>query len=340
MAELLRCRDSAAEVHGYADERLAWLVLEKWLDGEPAVPVPIAALRPSDSPRLTGESCEHARLLADSAGGLLPPVLVHRPTMRVIDGMHRLQAARLRGEDMVLAQFFDGPAADAFVLAVRSNVAHGLPLSSSDRRAAAMRIVASHPQWSDRAIASATGLSAKTVAAVRRCASGENPQLRVRMGRDGRMRPLNTADGRLRACSLLREKPNASLRQIALEAGISPGTVRDVRDRIARGEDPVPPAQRTGARATRANRPEQPLRSEIGELMALLRNDPSLRLTETGRRLISLLSVSAINPREQEKLLGTVPPHCRRTVAELAAACAQTWQELAAKLGEAQVSSP
>ncbi|WP_406630709.1 ParB/RepB/Spo0J family partition protein [Amycolatopsis sp. WGS_07] len=334
MVQVLRCRDSAAGSlpEDWADERLAWQAVDEWIEGEQAVPVPIAALRPSDSPRLAGEDCAHARLLA-SAPAELPPVLVHRPSMRVIDGMHRLQAAQLRGAETVLVRFFDGSAANAFVLGVRLNVAHGLPLSISDRRAAAMRIVASHPRWSDRAIAAATGMSAKTVAAVRRCASEDNPQLRVRLGRDGRVRPLSTAPGRLRASKLLQEKPDASLRQIAMECGISPGTVRDVRDRMARGEDPVPPAQRTGPRAQLTSRPE-PARCETGELMALLRKDPSLRLTENGRRLISLLSVSAINGREQQELLGTVPPHCRRTVAELAAACAQAWQELAEKLVE------
>ncbi|WP_220378005.1 hypothetical protein [Streptomyces inhibens] len=44
-------------------------------------------------------------------------------------------------------KFFDGSEKDAFVLAVESNVHHGLPLTLSDRTAAARRIVKSHPEW-------------------------------------------------------------------------------------------------------------------------------------------------------------------------------------------------
>ena len=65
--------------------------------------------------------------------------------------------------DAINVTFFDGSEKDAFVLAVESNVQHGLLLTLSDRTAAAGRIVNSHPEWSDRAVAAATGLAAKTV---------------------------------------------------------------------------------------------------------------------------------------------------------------------------------
>lgn len=320
--------------------------IELWLDGQSAVPVPVTALRPSDSPRLGGEDCEHARALAESETAL-PPVLVHRPTMRVIDGMHRLHAAVLRGEETIRVRFFDGDAADAFVLGVRSNVKHGRPLTLADRRAAALRIIASHPQWSDRAIASATGLAAKTVGAIRACATGEDPQSRSRVGRDGRVRPLNSADGRLRASALLREKPSASLRQIAVQAGVSLGTVRDVRDRLARGDDPVPPRQRRGPRgtgsasgagsSTRAKEPQRaPAADRCAErveaqrsLLVRLKRDPSLRFTEAGRTLIRLLNSHVVDQPECRQVLDAVPAHCRGIVAEIAQSYADTWKELA-----------
>src|SRR5262249_14449183 len=128
-----------------------------------------------------------------------PPIVVHRKTMRVIDGMHRLRAAVLRGADTIAVRFFDGSEQDAFVLAVELNHAHGLPLSQADRGAAAARIVRSHPHWSDRMIASRTGLSAKTVGGIRARASVEIPQSHARIGRDGRVRPVTTADARRQA---------------------------------------------------------------------------------------------------------------------------------------------
>ncbi|RQX33168.1 hypothetical protein DLJ57_19775, partial [Micromonospora chalcea] len=128
--------------------------------------VPVSALLPGDSPRLAGENVEHIRLLA--AMHDLPPILVQRGTMRVIDGMHRLRAAKLRGDETVRVTFFDGDDAAAFLLSVDANIKHGLPLSRADREAAATRILRLYPQWSDRAVAAAAGLSPTTVSGIRR----------------------------------------------------------------------------------------------------------------------------------------------------------------------------
>jgi hypothetical protein len=35
----------------------------------------------------------------------LPPILVHRATNRIIDGMHRLEAAKLRGDETISVRF-------------------------------------------------------------------------------------------------------------------------------------------------------------------------------------------------------------------------------------------
>ncbi|HEY3872261.1 MAG TPA: ParB/RepB/Spo0J family partition protein [Actinocrinis sp.] len=155
--------------------------------------VPLLRLRPADSPRLDGEVHEHVRILA-GATARLPPILVHRHTMRVVDGMHRYRAALLRGDVEIEVTYLDGDDEDVFVHAVAANVAHGLPLSLRDRRAAALRILKTHPDWSDRSVATTTGLSPKTVGAVRRGASVEIPQSGSRLGRDGRRRTMPRAD--------------------------------------------------------------------------------------------------------------------------------------------------
>jgi ParB-like chromosome segregation protein Spo0J len=203
------------------------------------VAVPVLSLRPGESPRLDGEDKAHIARLAGTEAQL-PPILVDRRTMRVIDGMHRLMAASLRGRETVDVIFFEGSPADVFLRAVEENVAHGLPLSLADRQAAANRIITSHPQMSDRAIGQSVGLSAQTVAMIRRRLSSTVPQLTSRVGRDGKVRPLNSGEGRRRAARLLAEQPNASLREIAKEASISAATVRDVRRRLQRGEPPAP----------------------------------------------------------------------------------------------------
>ncbi|MFI2352103.1 transcriptional regulator [Streptomyces sp. NPDC019443] len=265
--------------------------------------------------------------------------------MRVVDGMHRLLAARLRGQQTIEVEFFDGSPEDAFLRAVASNVSHGLPLSLADRRAAAARIIASHPQMSDRAIARAAGLGAKAVAAIRRRSSGIVPQLSARVGRDGKVRPLSSVEGRRRAAELIAERPQASLREVARYAGISPATVSDVRKRLESGQAPVAERHESTdgqarsevmARITkpRADRvPRQALADTASVVEKLLR-DPSLRHKEEGRHLLRLLQQNEIATREWADLTAAVPSHCGALVVDLALHYAEIWANFAKLLDE------
>ena len=145
----------------------AWEQLRQCLS--PVEVVPVGLLLPADSPRAR-ENPEHVRALAAS-DAVFPPVIVHRATMRVIDGTHRIRASVLRGRKQVPVRFFRGTAQDAFILAVEVNARHGLPLTPADRITAAERIVHSHPHWADRAVATTTGLSVAAVASIRRRAA-------------------------------------------------------------------------------------------------------------------------------------------------------------------------
>lgn len=296
------------------------------------------SLQPADSPRLIGEDGERIRVLAESDRPL-PPILVHRSSMRVIDGMHRLGAARLRGQETIDVIYFDGSNEDAFVMAVRANVAHGLPLSYADREAAVARIVASHPDWSDRAIAATTGLSARTVAGIRGRIKGL-PQGVARIGRDGRVRPLDSTGGRRAAGQLIAAYPDASLREIARAAGISPATVRDVRERIQRGEDPVPKRLARNEREPRPARAGEPARDDAERLSTQERNsvlqnlerDPSLRFAESGRRVLRWLYQRVIAEEEWQDIVAAVPPHSVYILAGLARRCSNEWLEFAKQL--------
>jgi hypothetical protein len=265
--------------------------------------------------------------------------------MRVVDGMHRVRAAQRRGDTRILAKFFDGSELDAFVYAVRINVKHGMLLSRDDREAAAARIIAAYAHWSDRAIATATGLSAPTVSAIRRRSADAVEKPPVRIGRDGRARPLSTAEGRRKASRLMAEHPNASLRQIARESGISVGTVRDVRERVRRGEDPVPPRY-----AMTGGRPRSPAVGQAStgarhdpsavsaERWQRLRENPSLRLTEHGRFLLRSLGVQAVAPRTRSEIVHSVPEYCGGMVAALARGCSKWWTDFAEELTERSAS--
>ncbi|MEU3900065.1 ParB N-terminal domain-containing protein [Streptomyces sp. NPDC045251] len=315
--------------------------------------MPIASLITRESPRLQAELPEHVRLLAESDKPF-PPIVVHRPTLRVVDGMHRVRASLLRGAKRIDVRFVDGDERDLFLLAVRLNITHGLPLSRADRRAAAARILQSHPQWSDRAIAEATGLAAKSISTIRRDTVAENTTvLNVRIGRDGKRRPLSSTAGRRSAGELIKARPHTPLRQIAKEAGISLGTAADVRSRVLRGEDPVPQARARAPLATAVRRPvtavtdvtgeptatpsaaraaEPPAQRDVAVMMRMLLSDPSLRFNESGRSLLRWLSGHVVEPREARAIAEEAPSHCVGTIADLARQCSESWLELAEQL--------
>jgi ParB-like chromosome segregation protein Spo0J len=293
--------------------------------------LPISSLRLADSPRLGGENVEHTNTLAN-VGAALPPILVHRASMRVIDGTHRVRAALLRNAVTIEARYFEGSVQEAFVMAVKANIQHGLPLTPADRTAAVERIIASYPAWSDRAIAEITGLSARKVASIRRHAE-LGVEERVRMGRDGRIRPLDKVEGRTRASEVIRSRPNASVREIAKAAGVSPTTALDVRNRLHRGES-VAPAQRLAQRRRDppAPQPECGQSGPEASLAAILRglkNDPALRFSESGRDVLRWLVSRVIYPGERQDVADHVPLHSTYIVADVARHCADEWSRLA-----------
>ncbi|WP_184491895.1 ParB/RepB/Spo0J family partition protein [Streptomyces sp. I6] len=333
--------------------------------------VHIAALLPADSPRLNGVDESHVRRLADTYASL-PPILVHRPTMRVIDGSHRVAAAALVGQDSVEAHYFDGPEEDLFLRSVSANTAHGLPLTVGDRKAAAARILRSHTDLSDRAVATYTGLDAKTVAAVRRSSTEDATRSNTRIGSDGKAHPLDRTTERLHAARLMASRPDLPLRAIVKETGLSLGTAHDVRQRLRRGESPVPDQRRGAAaapdRATitappgtgrpapstrqgpgRPMRPavRQPTAGTAGssgrtrtslETLRNLAGDPSLRHSETGRHFLRWLHTHFLVDDSWRQQLDAVPPHCTATVAELALQCAQTWRRFAEDLSSRRLT--
>ncbi|MGI5163179.1 ParB/RepB/Spo0J family partition protein [Spirillospora sp. CA-253888] len=306
--------------------------------------MPIERLLPGESLRSDGVAQSHVLALSEVEGGL-PPILVDRKTMRVVDGMHRLLAAMFRGCRTIEVELFEGTPEEAFLRAVQANVVHGLPLSQADRRAAAARIIMSHPHMSDRSIARASGLGAKTVATLRRSSTAAVPQLNSRIGSDGRIRPVNGEDGRRRVAEVLAERPDASLREVARLAGVSPATAGDVRKRLAAGEEPMPSKALRTARAAEA--PPGAQAAQLGlvrkkdavamnpdsTLEKLLR-DPSLRHKEDGRHLLRLLRQNAAVSQDLMELADVVPAHCRNLVVNLARYYGNAWRGFAELLDE------
>ncbi|QIS18313.1 ParB/RepB/Spo0J family partition protein [Nocardia terpenica] len=299
------------------------------------VRLPISDVLPADSPlRTAGANSNHIHALSESEVAL-PPIVVHRATMQVVDGWHRLRAAQLRGETTIAAVFFDGSPAEAFVLAVKLNAAHGLPLSLADRKAAALRILLSYPDWSDRSIAAIAGISHTTAAAIRSRSTGRSGQSTGRIARNGVVHRLNGQQGRRRAAELFTADPNASARKVALAAGISVTTAKDVRKRLRSGEQPAESHGAVVGAASAAtgelagNVRSVPQAIDAAEVLHRLRRDPSLRFTDTGRRLLRWLETPFEDGLDWHTVARSLPSHCTRSIAELARQRSRDWQRLA-----------
>jgi len=330
---------------------------EEWFAGQldhcPVVAVSISSLQSSDSPRSSGEDTGHIDMLAESAEEM-PPIIVHGPSMRIIDGMHRVRAAISQGRQKIWARIYDGDESDAFVIAVKTNVAHGLPLPRADRVAAAERIAGTHPQWSNQMIAAAAGLPASTVRDIRRRSTRRTDHSNTRLGQDGRVRPLDATQGRNLAGRLLAENPGASVRAIAKMAGLAPSTVHDVRRRMRAGEKPSLPAKKPRKR-------EKPREQERGSALGGqipwqraggsrhqhsvagladtldgLKKDPALRLTDSGRSLLRWLGTQVVRMEKWEKVVETIPDHCVGSVVRIARFQEASWQMFAARLEQRQ----
>jgi hypothetical protein len=280
----------------------------RWLESDiPIEPVPVALLQPGESPRLKGESKAHiVRLLAATG---IPPIIVHRSTMGIIDGRARVAAARCRHQDTIAARFFEGSSTEeAFVLGVVANLTtHGRPLSRQDRNADAARILQMYPGWSDHVIAATAGLSPPTVAAIRGCSTKNSFQLNTRRGRDGKNRPVDANEGR---------------REVARRAGVSVGTAHDVRCRLKQGVDPSVSKTRRG--------PTVDYHLARGQaVLTKLESNPSVSLHDDGKALLRLLYACLRLVQQASPMIMKVPEHCLDMVADFAAAVSDAWGQLA-----------
>jgi hypothetical protein len=142
----------------------------------------------------------------------------------------------------------------------------------------------------------------------------------------------------------MQQRPDVSLRAVARAAGISPTTARDVRERLRRGDDPVP----EGAQKVPDGRPgpvgvnpgARPVARSAAMALQNLKADPSLRFTESGRALLRWLFRHAVGPDEWRHHAQAAPPHCVYALAALARTWAAEWTEFAQLLEQRTSTDP
>jgi hypothetical protein len=323
----------------------------------PELDVPLNSLVPGFYLRRSGTSAAHVQLLVDAAAAAkLPPILVHKSGLRIIDGLHRFEAAKLRGQTHINVRLIDCTDEQALVLAIKSNTLHGLPLTKGDRISGAKRILAAHPDWSDRAVAEIAGLSAKTIGVLRNRSTGEAPSMEKRLGRDGKLHPISGVAGRKRVVDYIKAHPDASIRQIARDVDVSLGTVHDVRDRLRRGTDPM--MERRGSSAPRPVRPipvPAPGRSAAcsgirgkrhharqltwAEIAGKVTTDPAVRYTDGGRAFLRWMTRHGSATDEWREFVDAIPVHWLEDIESIATQVSEEWRRFADWVKEREESA-
>jgi ParB-like chromosome segregation protein Spo0J len=293
--------------------------------------VPLKQLKLGMSPRAGEQDLDHVRSLAHCLDAC-PPILVERSTSTVIDGVHRVLAARMLGRTMVVARYFDGTHEEAFLEAIKSNITHGKPLTLSERESAAVKMLRMRSDWSDRLIADACGLSDKTIGRLRK-SDEKIPQSSARIGRDGRHRPVDVAQLRASIASAIRERPEGSAEELARSLGTSPSTVRDVKKRLLRGEDPIAsPPRRRSTFVDDAGTAEK---SDQGRRVALTwRTNPVRSALRDGHQWSEWLDMSEIDSNHWEGRIAELPLSRIPQLIQMARDRAAQWVKFADSLEE------
>jgi ParB-like chromosome segregation protein Spo0J len=219
----------------------------KGLEASVVHTVSVADLSVGYSPRQMKVDHDHVAALADVVDRL-PPVVVDERTMTVIDGVHRVEAYRKLGRSRIPALMFRGNDMEALVIAIQANIQHGKPLNRGERQEAARALLHECPERSDRWVGEVCGVSHTTVAVLRRSVSAADAK--VRMGRDGRRRPVDPSLGQAAVARVMAENPTASIRQAAGAAGVAPSTVQRLAAGLARSQKPPLPGIAFTLRAT------------------------------------------------------------------------------------------
>jgi hypothetical protein len=143
--------------------------------------------RADDIPRM--EPDEYDALLRDiEERGIVEPLVITTKNV-VLDGRHRLMAARALGIDDLPVRVVEEPG-DEFEFMVKAAIIRR-QLTTQQRKDLAAKLIAAEPEKSDRSIAKTTGISHPTVAKVRAEGeeSGQVAEVATSTGSDGKTYP-------------------------------------------------------------------------------------------------------------------------------------------------------
>lgn len=115
------------------------------------------------NPRLHGVDSDVVEFYATIFKDVVwPPILVDRATHKLLDGWHRVEAAKRVGVYTLAVQYVDAKEEELFALAVKANLGHGVHLAREERFKAIIRL--QREAWTHERIAEFFGCSLKMIA--------------------------------------------------------------------------------------------------------------------------------------------------------------------------------
>lgn len=171
------------------------------------------------NPRLHGVDTEVVEFYASIFTEVVwPPILVHRGTHKLLDGWHRVEAAKRNGTYTMPVLWVDAPEEELFALAVKANLGHGLHLSREERYQAISRL--QRESWTDERIAEFLGCS---VGMVRRTEKAEDLRIKFKVNdHPGVMLPIES----LVEVAKLPQEYHDELAALACEVEAAPTDIR------------------------------------------------------------------------------------------------------------------
>jgi hypothetical protein len=239
----------------------------------------------------------------------LPPVDIFQTPEHprlLADGFHRVEAARRLGKGTIIAYVQPGSRREALEHASVANMRSGEPLTTAERQAAILRMVALHPTWSQARIGKALGIEGSAVSFATRSAAAvqRHPGLAAFQTLVRDILPLPE--------SLWEEVLDAAARRQwgSYELRLMTKNLRDPalpdsfkRELLAGRADPIV-QDATGAAAI-------PTRRVMARVAAQIQSDPGLML----ERVLALVAQMR-NAATWEETVRSIEPHRRQTLRE------------------------
>ena len=195
---------------------------------------------------------EYAEIMIGQSNRTLPPIIVYEDTANMLwlaDGFHRVSAALKNGQTEIAAEVSLGTRLDALMHSLGANQMHGVRRTNADKRRSIEVALGEETlrERSSREIAELCGVGHQLVDTVRREQkeaapvqvddSSTSKVLAKRVGRDGKMHPVNRTKA-ARSSTPQVSEPIAPKEQTPLNAAVQTRThANDVRKEGTGAED-------------------------------------------------------------------------------------------------------